>query len=255
MDHQPATPQSVDKLLESGFRLFTSGLKDVLGILLAQTLSMLVLFVVLFFITLSLTANMSLEHFKPGVIIGLSLSLLLVLAVQLGFIAAFTAKFWAISMNKKISSAHAYAIGARKALPLLLWLILYVVIVASGLLLLFVPGLILMVSLFMGAGLIIQDHVSSFAAIKASHRLVWPCLRRTLLYLVFALLITLVAYIATLLPLGIFIAYLTANQPMLSGIFVPAKYALIVILVPLFISLLIPYFKDLRLRQQIGDTH
>lgn len=252
MDSQPSTPQPIDKLLESGFKLFRSGFRDILRILLAQTVSMLVLFIVLFFITLSLTANMSLQHFKPGVVIALILSLLFVLAVQLGFIAAFTTKFWAIASDKKISCSHAYVIGARKALPLLLWLMLYVLIVAGGLVLLFVPGVILMVSLFMGAGLIIQDHISVIAAIKASHQLVWPCLRRTLLYLTLALLITLAAYFVTIFPLGIFITYLTTNQPMLSGIIVPAKYALIVILVPLFVSLMIPFFKDLRLRQQNG---
>ncbi len=252
MDSQPVTPQPIDKLLESGFRLFRSGFRDILRILIAQTLSMLVLFIVLFFITIALTANMSAHHLKAGVVITLTLSLLFVLAIQLSFIAAFTAKFWAISSNKNISCTHAYAVGIRKALPLLLWLVLYVLIVATGMMLLFVPGLILMVSLFMGGGLIIQDHISVIEAIRASHRMVMPCLRRTLLYLSIAVLITLLAYFVTVFPLGIFIAYLTSNQPMLSGIIVPVKYALIVILVPLFVALMIPYFKDLRLRQQIG---
>lgn len=247
-EQQPATPQTVDKLLEAGFQLFRHGFKDILGILIAQTISMLALFVVLFAITISLTTNMSPDKFEPGVAISLILSSLLVLTVQLGFIAAFTAKFWAISHDKQISSAHAYAVGFKKAIPLLLWLMLYLLIVAVGLVLLVVPGLVLLISLFMGAGLIIQDHISILEAIKMSHRMVRPYLRRTLLYLSFSLLITIIAYFATVFPLGIIISYLTSNQPMLSGIFVPAKYALIVILVPLFVSFMIPYFRDLRHR-------
>ena len=254
MEQPPTTPQTVDRLLESGFRLFKTGFKDILGILLTQTISMLGLFVALFSLTISLFDNTSTTLFQTDFIVCLILSCLLLLAVELGFIAAFTSKFWAIIHNSKITSAHAYAVGAQKALPLLVWLISYVLLVATGLMILFVPGLVLMVSLFMGAALIIQEHFSTVGALKTSHKLVWPYLRRTLLYLVVSVSITLAAYFATIFPLGMLISYITNNNPMLSGITDLARYALIVILVPFFVALIIPYYMDLQLRRQNKDS-
>lgn len=254
MEQMPATPQTIDKLLESGFKLFKSGFKDILGILLTQTITMLVLFVFLFSLTISLYDNTSTDFFQTNFIVCLILSSLLILAVELAFIAAFTAKFWAIVHHSKITSTHAYVVGAAKALPLLAWLITYLLIVTTGLMILFIPGLVLIVSLFMGAGLIIQGHFSTIEAIKISHKLVWPYLRRTLLYLAMSALITLAAYFATIFPLGMFISYITNNNPMLSGVIDLARYALIVILVPLFVALIIPYYMDLLARQQNKDS-
>ncbi len=254
MERTPATPQSIDKLLATGFRLFRTGFRDILGILLTQTISVLALFVVLFSLTMSLYDNSSTTIFQPRFIIGLVMSSLLILAVQLAFIASFTAKFWACAHQTSISSAHAYAVGAQKALPLLAWLISYLLIVWTGIILFVVPGLILAVSLFMGAALIIQDHYSTPAAIKTSHKMVWPYLRRTLLYLVLSAGATLIIYFVTLYPLGLFVSYITSHNPMLNGILDIARYALIVMLVPLFIALIIPYYMDLLRLDQGQNT-
>lgn len=254
MEQPPATPQSIDKLLGAGFRLFKTGFKDILGILLTQTVTMLVLFVALFSLTISLFDNTSTNIFQTDFIICLILSSLLILAVELGFIAAFTAKFWAIEHQSKITSLHAYAVGAKKALPLLVWLITYMAIASTGLMILVVPGIVLMISLFMGAALIIQDHFSTVEAIRTSHKLVWPHLRRTLFYLVLSAVITLAAYFVTIFPLGMLISYITNNNPMLSGIIDLAKYALIVILVPLFVALITPYYMDLQVRLKNRDS-
>lgn len=245
MEQQAAMPQPVGDLLRAGFHLIRTGFGGILGMLLTQTICITALFVVLFSMTISLYDSSSPDIFQTGFIICLILSSLLILAVQLGFIAAFTAKFWAVSHGSAITSTQAYASGFSKALPLLLWLVLYILIVSTGLMLLFVPGLVLMVSLFMGAGLIIQNHISVPDAIKISHRLVWPYLRRTLLYLSLAILIVVVTYFATIFPLGLFIGYITSNNPMLSGIFDLVRYVLIVMLAPLFVALIIPYFMDL----------
>lgn len=254
MEHQPAIPQPIDDLLRHGFHLFRTGLKEILGILLLQTISILVLFVVLFSLTVSLLDNTAAIPFQPDFILCVVLSSLVVLAIQLGFIATFTTKFWAIAHHTTTTAAHAYAVGIKKALPLLAWLITYLVLVSLGLVVLFVPGLLLMVSLFMGAALIIQDHYSVLAAIKASHQLVWPYLRRTLLYLFLSISITLAIYFATIYPLGLFISYLTGDNPMLSGIFDLARYALIVMLVPLFVALIIPYYMELLQLQKNRDA-
>ena len=250
MTEPPAAPQSTDQLLLAGIHLFWTGFREVLGILLTQTITILLLFVVLFSLTLSIYDSTSADRFQFDFIAGLVLSGLIILAVQLGFIAAFTAKFWAHIHNTQMSTAHAYRVGINKALPLLAWLLMYVAIVATGLLLLFVPGLILMVTLFMGGPLIIQHHYSTLAAIRTSHKLVWPSLRQTLLYLVTAAIITLIAYFVTIFPLGMFIAYLTNNNPMLTGIISLLRYALLVLLTPLFVALVIPYYMCLLRRQQ-----
>lgn len=250
MELPPVAPQPIGKLLESGFKLFKTGFKDILGILLTQTISMLVLFIALFSLTISLLDHTSTQLFQTNFIISMILSCLLLLMVELGFIAAFTTRFWAIIHNSEVTTAHAYAIGAQKALPLLIWWISYLLIVSTGLMILFVPGLVLMVTLFMGAGLIIQSHYSIIEALKTSHKLVWPQLRRTLLYLSVSAVITLSAYFATIFPLGMLISYITNNNPMLSGIIDLAKYVLIVILAPLFVALVIPLYMDLQLRQK-----
>lgn len=250
MDQAPSEAQTADKLLAAGLKLFKTGFKDILVILLTQTISILALFIVLFTLTMSLYDSSSADFFQYRFIICLVLSSLFVLSVQLGFIAAFTAKFWAIMHGTRITTSHAYAVGFRKAIPLLAWLIVYVLIVATGLMILVIPGLILMVSLFMGVALIIQNHYSTFEAIRISHKMVWPYLRRTLFYLVASVVITLAAYFVTIFPLGVFISYLTNNNPMLSGMIELARYALIVMLVPLFVAMLIPYYMDLLIRQR-----
>jgi len=246
MDQAPAALQDTDKLLQTGLRLFKSGFRDILGILLVQTISMLVLIVILFSLTISLYDYTSTDFFQFNFIVSLGLSTLLILMVELGFIAAFTSKFWAIAHQTTITTSHAYRVGINKALPLLIWSLSYLSIVAAGLLLLFIPGLILMVSLFMGAALVIQDHYSTLGALKASYHMTWPYLRRTLFYLVISILLTITVYFATIFPLGMLLSYITNNNPMLSGVFDLAKYALIVMLVPLFVALIIPYYMDLR---------
>lgn len=250
MEPQTATPLAIDNLLLDGFKLFKMGFMDVLGILLSQTLSLIILFVGLFSITMSFYGHSTLTTLPVSFIISMVISILIILMVQLGFVAAFTTKFWAIAHQNKISSSQAYRLGIRKALPLLVWMVIYLLIVWTGLLLFFVPGLVLATSLFMGAALIIQDHHTCLGAVKTSHKMVWPYLRQTLFYIVVAAGITLGLYFVTLYPLGLFVSYLTSNYPMLNGILDIARYALIVMLVPLFVALMIPYYMALlRLAQ------
>ncbi len=253
MGKTPATPQSIDKLLESGFKLFKTGFRDILAILLTQTISMLVLSVLMFILTISIFDLTSGNLIEANFISCVILSSLVILTVELGFIAAFTAKFWATAHNTSITCKHAYTVGVKKAFPLMIWLLIYLLVVSTGLMILFVPGLILMVSLSMGAALIIQNHLSPVEAIKISHKLVWPHLQRTLFYLFLAALITLTTYFVTIFPLGILISYITNQNPMLSGIINLARYVLIVMLVPLFVALIIPYYMDLLLRQKNKD--
>lgn len=245
---RPVAPQSADKLMKNGLSLFIHGFKHILGILLIQTFSIVVLFVLLFSITISFYDSHSSDTVQLKFLISLILSSLFIVTVQLGFIASFTAKFWAIIHNTHITTRLAFKVGIIKSLPLLGWLVIYIAVVATGLMLLFAPGLILMTSLFMGVALIIQNHLSPVEAIKISHRLVWPHLRRTMFYIFVSSCITLIVYLMTIYPLGLLITYLIADNPMLVGIIDIARYVLIVMLVPLFVALMIPYYMDLLLR-------
>jgi len=252
--NQSDTPLACRELLINGFKLFKTGFRDILGILISQTLSLIALFVVLFSLSMTFYGNGTINTLPTEFIFSVVISILIILLVQLGFIASFTTKFWAIAHHKSISSGQAYRLGIRKALPLLAWVLVYIIIVSTGLMLFFIPGLILGVALFMGAALIIQDHHSPLDAFKASYKMVWPYLRQTLFYLFVSAGITLLIYFLTLYPLGLLLSYLTINYPMLHGILDIARYALIVILVPLFVALIIPYYMEqLKLDQGRSD--
>ena len=235
---------AIQELLIKGFTLFKTGFRDILGILITQTFSLIALIVILFTISLSFYDNANLTSLPPKFIISILVSILIILFVQLGFIAAFTTKFWAIAHQKRISSTHAYRLGISKALPLLAWVLIYIVLVGIGLALFVIPGLIIAAALFMGAALIIQNRYSTLGALKASYKMVWPNLQQTLFYIVMSAAITLTIYFLTLYPLGLLISYLTNSYPLLNGIFDIARYALIVMLVPLFVALIIPYYME-----------
>lgn len=252
--NQPSSHIDTQQLLATGFKLFKTGFREIWTILLTQTLSLLVLFVVLFGITISFFGGSSITTLPTEFVVSLFASILIILLVQLGFIASFTTKFWAIAHGHHSTSSHAYGIGIKKALPLLIWLLLYVLIIWTGLFLLFVPGIILGTTLFMGAALIIQDHHSVPHAFRASHKMVWPYLRVTLFYLLVSAGITLGLYFITLYPLGLFLTYLTTNLPMLHGILDIARYALIVMLVPLFVALIIPFYMELLKRNPVQTS-
>lgn len=237
-------PFESQELLIKGFKLFRTGFREILGILLSQTLSLIVLAVVLFSITMLFYGSHTGGSLPTAFLISLVSSILIVLMVQLGFIASFTTKFWAIAHQRHISSSQAYHLGIRKALPLLIWVIIYLTVVAAGLLFFIVPGLILAVTLFMGAALVIQDHYPPMAAFKASYKMVRPHARQTLFYLFITTAITLLLYFLTLYPLGLFVSYLTSNYPILNGIFDIVRYTLIVMLVPLFVALVIPFYME-----------
>lgn len=143
----------------------------------------------------------------------------------------------------------------RQAVKVWLWMVLalvvYAIAVSVGFILLFVPGLILAVSLMFNMFGVVLEGQKPVEALNASHHLVWGHWWRTLgmLVLVYLPILVLVSILASMLGIGPG----GLDSPLRGrDIFAEAVLEMVCLAVfsPFFYSILYVYYHDLKLRQQ-----
>jgi hypothetical protein len=243
----PQEPQPIGKILDAGIALYRDGFRHVIGLSAASALA----------ITLTTPEFWeALGYSISGLLyaVGLAVYWLCYLGVMRGLAD--------VGWGQPAKSAGEYvSFGARKFLPALLALILYVLAMFVGLILLVVPGLILMVSLMLAIYSVIIEDMGGYAAIKRSHQLVWGNWWKTAIVITVAFLIYLAAFMA-LAGLGLALAWgmglTTIQDPaQLGGVYL-VGYLVInglvsMLLGPLLIAVTLALFNDLRLRKGGSD--
>lgn len=172
MNLLPTRPQRVGETLDAGFQLYRrtftkvlpltafgavfGAIPGVLGVLIGETSPNLLLGIIGVWFVLMLFAN----SFTMGAIIALVGS---------------------DAQGAPMTLGQSLGVGLRRMFPMLGSLIMYTLIVMSGMLLLIIPGLILMVSMMFCSYALVLDRKGPIEALTFSHALVWGRWWRTLM--------------------------------------------------------------------------
>jgi hypothetical protein len=179
------------------------------------------------------------------------------LAVIMGVVGALYLKQAAIGTDGDVSLGTALQAGLGRIVPLLLMAVLYFIAMAIGFVLLLIPGLILMVSLVLGASLVMFEDKGPVDALTGSHKLIWGNWWRTLVILSIGGILVFVVYLAVALVFGLVTPFIglgvddimtyTMVSTLLIGVVVN------VLVTPFFSAMLIALYWDLKLRKEGGD--
>lgn len=164
-----------------------------------------------------------------------------------------------ILLGESIAQDNRYAIGKcisfvlPRLLTLILAFILFALAVAVGLVLLVIPGLILMVSLYMFLPAIVLDGKGAMDSLKYSHSLVWGNWWRTATIVTIAFIIIYVLMILVGVVFGM-VLMVTGFDPVIAFLVEAGVTVLGGLLVtPFFIALYLEVYRDLKMRKTGGD--
>ncbi len=238
-------PQSISRVLDNGIRLFLSGFRSVVGLALISAIISSVP-------NLFGPSQQPGQALAPGQMQGFFGIMLIATVVGFVFYNAIIIRLDANASDRQLSLGDSLSIGLKKLLPVLVGMILYVIAVMLGSIVLLVPGIILMMSLFFYPMLIVVDNHGILDALKTSHRLVWGNWWRTSTVLMVPAALMMVIYIALGFVTGV-TAGLTGGVEQTTGM--PITLTLFSIAVgtiggPLFYAIMLVQLHDLKLRKQ-----
>ena len=272
-------PQGIGRNLDNGFRLLFAGIGSAALLLLIMIIIDAVLFVVMGSGFFAIMGELEKGEMPAGGFGLFFLFMALVTVIYMLFNNAMTAKYGAIAYGQEMSLGSAIGVGARKIIPVLVYGILYILVMAvsslplivlmallhpQGLLAMVIiiigsiPPMILGLSLYLGPYLIIIDDKGIIESLSESHKLVWGSWWRTALYLTIIIVIMFAVMLAVQLTFGLLIGLVANVGPgdgKMSFLIVLQVVNQLVSLVfmPVLIALLIPYYHDLKLRKEGGD--
>ncbi len=247
----PTTPQGIGQLLDSGFKLFRAGFKNILGLLgvnLLANLAILGIFVSSLMALYSGGAN-------PAAMLSGSAIMMFVglMVVNIAATVGYTAKYFTVANGSSMGLGESITIGLRKFFPVVIWVLLYFLIIVLGFVALIIPGFIFMITLMFGMYIMVMEDVGPIAGIKRSHNLIWGNWWRTSLYITVVYIIAFIVLMLILVPVGILVAILAGGNPIVISSLDAVNQIISIIIMPFFIAMIIPYYNDLKLRKQGGD--
>ena len=241
-------PQTVGRVLDSGFKLFVKAFTGVLPLSLAAA-------AVLAVPNIASVLMGGTEQVQSPVPASTVLVLFLVaLPIYMILIAAVVYRLGAVAELHQASAGQALSRGVRCALPLIVAAVLYFLAMAGGLILLIIPGVILSLSLSFAFIAIVLDGESALAALKRSHRLVWGNWWRTLAVVSVPVVIVMILYVGLGIAFGATLV-MSDGKPA-SDVLMTANLteaAIGGITAPLIYSIMIAQYHDLKLRKEGHD--
>jgi hypothetical protein len=241
-------PQSIGKVLDSGFKLFVKAFTGVLSLSLAAAAVIAVPNVA----SVIMNGPEQFENPVPGATI--LVLFLVVIPLYMILIAAVVFRLGAVAGMHEASTGQALARGVRCVLSLIGATILYFLAMAGGLILLIIPGIILSLSLSLGFFAIVLDGESALVALKRSHLLVWGNWWRTLAVVSVPMVIVMILYLGLGIAFGATLA-MSGGRPS-SDVMITANLieaAIGGITAPLIYSIMIAQYHDLKLRKEGQD--
>lgn len=241
-------PQSIGRVLDSGFKLFVKSFAGVLPLSLAAAAVLAVPNIA----NVVVAGPEQVESPVPG---STFLVLFLVaLPIYMILIAAVVYRLGAAAGMHEASAGQALARGVRCVLSLIGAAILYFLAMAGGVILLIVPGIILSLSLSFGFFAIVLDGESALGGLKRSHRLVWGNWWRTLAVVSVPVVIVMILYLGLGIAFGATLV-MSDGRPA-SDVLITANLieaAIGGITAPLIYSIMIVQYHDLKLRKEGHD--
>lgn len=240
-------PNTIAKVLDSGFKLYIVSFKKLVFLALTAASAGLA-FNVLVQIKLPVLENATYSSTGMPALSSILAALAFYGMATMVLYVAMVYRIDNLVQQREDSISEAVMIGLRKLPGMLLASILYLVTCIAGMLLLVIPGIILSLSLiFYSFVLVLQDQ-SAYRALKSSHKLVWGNWWRTLTVFMVPGIIVMIVFIM----LGI-IAGMTNS--------LSAHFSWMDVVSNLFMAIYLPFFyclgyvqyRDLELRVFGGD--
>jgi hypothetical protein len=246
---KPSSPQSIGQVLDGSFRLTAASLRHTWFLALLAGLASYAATVYQVSrggpLVQSLTAPQDATYWTLYVI-GVLLSML--------FVAAIYLRIDAVASGNAAEGNALSAVVPR--LPLLIvMMILYILAIIIGCILLFVPGLIVAVSMMLCMAVFLFEDKGPIASLASSHRLVWGHWWRTLAIVSVGGIIVFVLYVLVGFVAAAIAPLLTGGDALLAALVSAAIVLglLGVIITPFFAALLLNIYWDLKLRKEGGD--
>lgn len=239
-----SAPQSIGGVLDDGFRLYRAALPRVLALAFLGAL-------------IGQIPNAVLSA-APGSLPTLSIGLVVTLAIcsvaSALFYAGAVLRMNAVAEQRSMSLNEALSGAAWRLVPLLVFSLLYGLVVAVGLVLLIVPGVIFGLSLLFGSFIVLIEGKGPLEGMKTSHVLVWGNWWRTMMIVSVAVVVMIAAYILVGLVSGASLA-LGAGEPGITSRFLELVVVplLSAVVAPLSYALSLAIYYDLRLRRSGTD--
>jgi hypothetical protein len=241
-------PQTVGRVLDSGFKVFVKAFTGVLPLSLAAAAVLAVPNIA----NVLLGGTEQLQNPVPGMTV--VVIFLVALPIYMILIAAVVYRLGAVAELHKASAGEALSRGFRCALPLIGAAILYFLAMAGGLILLIIPGIILSLSLSFAFIAIVLDGETALASLKRSHRLVWGNWWRTLAVVSVPVVIVMILYLGLGIAFGATLV-MSDGKPA-SDVLITANLieaAIGGITAPLIYAIMIAQYHDLKLRKEGHD--
>lgn len=241
-------PQSIGRVLDSGFKLFVKAFAGVIPLSLAAAAVLAVPNIA----NVVMGGAEQAENPVPAATV--LVLFLLALPIYMILIAAVVYRLGAAAGMHEASAGQALARGVRCVLSLIGAAILYFLAMAGGLILLIIPGIILSLSLSFGFFAIVLDGESALGGLKRSHRLVWGNWWRTLAVVSVPVVIVMILYLGLGIAFGATLV-MSDGRPA-SDVLITANLieaAIGGITVPLLYSIMIAQYHDLKLRKEGHD--
>jgi hypothetical protein len=175
-------PSGIGRVLDSGFKLFVASLKPVFVLVVAVSITSILMEYSMFQLMLpaqQFTTQEEVTQYMAEVLpqfLGISVFMTLIMYI---FYNAVIYRIGNVAKGTEDDLFESLIVGIKKAIPVFIALILYSLIVGLGMMLLIIPGLILMLTLLFYQILIVNDNEGVFSSLRTSHRLVWGNYWRT----------------------------------------------------------------------------
>jgi hypothetical protein len=241
-------PQSIGRVLDSGFKLFIKAFTGVLPLSLAAAAVLAVPNIA----NVVMGGPEQVQSPVPGSTV--LVLFVVALPIYMILIAAVVYRLGAVAEMHEASAGQALARGVRCVLSLIGAAILYILAMVGGLILLIIPGIILSLSLSFAVFAIVLDSESALGGLKRSHRLVWGNWWRTLAVVSVPVVIVMILYLGLGIAFGA--TLLMSDGRPASDLLITANLieaAIAGITAPLIYSIMIAQYHDLKLRKEGHD--
>lgn len=249
--YQLATaPRGIGQVLDSVFQLARTAFGRLLPFALISGVLGIVPFVYLFMSgAMTDQAALATLAFSPGYWLSVGGMAILMIVIY----GAALVRGESIAQGEDVGLGASFGRAAPLFLTMLLAGILYAIVLGIGMVLLIVPGLIVMVSLYMFLPAIVLDGKGIVESLKYSHGLVWGNWWRTATVVTIAVVIMYVLFVIIGLVLGFFFAFGGVDPVTVFLVQGVTSFLGGLLVMPFFCALYLEVYRDLKMRKTGGD--
>ncbi len=256
------TPSSIGRVLDSGFKLFTSSFKSVLGLIVLSAVVSVIMQYAMMVVMVPEQPFASAEETQDYMSQVMPVLMVVGIVFWVFSIAIYNmvlARVGQFARNDDGDLTDAIITGVKKLLPVFLAMILYMIAISLGFMLLVIPGLILFLTLILFQVLIVTEDAGVVESLKSSHRLVWGNYWRTAtvitipLFIIYALVIVISLITGVMMVVDSPDIVTNPALDMSFGFVEAVGAALPAFLISLLFSMYIVQVNDLKLRKSGAD--